>query len=115
MMDGNTRDESKRAHSVPRNDDQIDTEISAENGQMKKQGLSVDASPFNPVKLELGYLLLIGILLFIVIHRLSDNLLQQVTILFIYGLISMLWLVARIRKVTRQQQAGSKPLAEDKE
>jgi hypothetical protein len=114
-MDGNTREQSKRTHSVPRNDDQIDTEISAENGQMKKRGLSVNASPFNPLKLELGYLLLMGILLFIVIHRLSDNLWQQVVILFIYGLVSMLWLVARIRKVIRRQQAGSKPLAANKE
>jgi len=82
---------SQRAPSVPRKEGRSDS------------GFSVKASPFNPVKLELGYLLLVGVLLFLVIHRITEDPWQQIVVLFIYGLASMLWLVYRIRVVSRQQ------------
>lgn len=95
MIDEHSQGDDKRAHSVPRNEAQIDT--------AEAKGFAVKASPFNPVKLELGYLLFVGVLLILVIHRITDNLWQQLTILLIFGVVAMLWLIHRVRQVVRQQ------------
>ncbi|MEJ2143141.1 MAG: hypothetical protein P8Y24_12455 [Gammaproteobacteria bacterium] len=87
MTEENFQDESKRAPSVTRNDAQGD------------RGFSVKASPFNPVKVELGFILLIALLLIFSVHRVSENSAMQLAILSVYGLCGMGWLVFRIRQV----------------
>ena len=87
MTEENFQDESKRAHSVPRNDARGDS------------GFSVNASPFNPVKLELGFILLFGFFLLLIIHRITDDGTAQLAILGLYGLVGMARLIYRTRKV----------------
>ena len=98
MTEENSQDNDKRAHSVPCNEAQIDTAA---------KGFSVRASPFNPVKLELGIILLMGLLLILVVHRISDNMAEQLVILLVFGVISMFWLIRRIRQVVQQQTHSS--------
>jgi len=99
MTEENSQDNDKRAHSVPCNEAQIDTTAA--------KGFSVKASPFNPVKLELGIILLMGLLLILVVHRISDNVSEQLVILLGFGVISMFWLIRRIRQVVQQQTHSS--------
>lgn len=64
-------------------------------------GFTVAPSPFNPVKLDLGIILLIGVVVFLLHGRITDNTLMQFVILLGYGLLSAVWLVVRVRKISR--------------
>ena len=98
MTEEHSQENSKRAPSVPRNEAQIDT--------TPAKGFTVKASPFNPVKLELGYLLVVAILLMLIIHRVTDSRGIQILVLMTYSSTAMGWLIYRIRGVVRQQQQG---------
>ncbi|MGD8525774.1 MAG: hypothetical protein PVJ63_05970 [Thioalkalispiraceae bacterium] len=95
MTEEHSRDDDKRAPSVTRNAAQIDT------GSTK--GLAVTPSPFNPVKLELGYIIVSGLLLLLIVHRITDNPRVQLLILAVFGVLAMLRLILRVRRVLRQQ------------
>ena len=96
MTEEKFQDESKRAHSVPRNEARGDS------------GFSVKASPFNPVKLELGFILLFAFFLLMIIHRITEDSFMQLTILTLFGISGMGWLIFRARQVVHQQKKDTK-------
>lgn len=65
----------------------------------RRRGFTVAVSPFNPVKLELAVILVVGLLLLIVHGRLVDGALAQLGLLLAYGVGAMLWLLWRTRRV----------------
>jgi len=65
----------------------------------KKEGFTVKASPFNPVKLELGAILITGVVLLLIIDFLVDSRGAQLGILACYGFSAMAWLIIRVKKI----------------
>jgi hypothetical protein len=64
-----------------------------------RKGLTVAPSPLNEVKLDLGIILTVGVLLLLVQGRVLDSVLLQLLLLASYGLLGMLWIVVRTRRV----------------
>lgn len=64
------------------------------------------ADPLRGVKLELGLIILLAVVAWLLVERLLENWWQQVAALAAYGLLGMLWLVLRARAVLRQQTHG---------
>ncbi|HXH03293.1 MAG TPA: hypothetical protein VNN09_08235 [Candidatus Competibacteraceae bacterium] len=65
-------------------------------------GFTVGASPLNGVKLEVGIILLVGLLLLPVVGRVLPSLTGQFLLLAGYGVAGMLWIIHRTRRVLRQ-------------
>lgn len=63
---------------------------------------TVAASPFNAVKLELVIVLIVGFVLWLVMHSITDNDLTHILILFLYSASGALWLSVRVRNVSQQ-------------
>jgi len=76
-------DDDRKSRSIPEN----------------KSGFTVAASPLNPVKLELGIVLILGFVLFLVVSYLVESPLAQFGILIAYGLLSMLWIIYRVKSL----------------
>jgi len=70
----------------------------------KKTGFTVEASPLNPVKLELGAILIIAVVLLLIIDYLVVSKTSQLLILASYGLGAMTWIIVRVKSILRQQQ-----------
>lgn len=71
-------------------------------------GFTINASPFNQVKLELGAIIIVGIILAVsVLFVISSNALQLV-LLGGYGIGAMTWLVFRVKQVTSRIQQESR-------
>jgi len=66
-----------------------------------KKGFTVNPSPLNPVKLELGVIIILGTTLLLISDHLTKSKFGQLLILGGFGLIAMLWLVFRVRQVMR--------------
>jgi hypothetical protein len=60
------------------------------------------ANPFNGVKLELGFSLLLGVLLWLGANSITADASTQWLILFGYAFVSMAWLMLRTRQVVRR-------------
>ena len=60
---------------------------------------TVAPSPFNTVKFELGVILLLGILLVLVHGRITSSTKLQFLLLSAYGLLGMVWIVIRTRRI----------------
>ena len=71
-----------------------------------RQGFTITPSPFNGVKFELGVVLVLGVLLFLVQGRLSDSLWVQSLLLGGYGLAGMGWIVFRTRQVLERHRGA---------
>lgn len=75
------------------------------------QGWTVAPSPFNEVKLDLGVILSVGVVLLLVQGRALDSLLAQFLVLACYGVLGMLWIIMRVRRVmarlAREQERHS--------
>jgi len=71
-------------------------------------GFTVVASPFNTVKVELGIILILGVVLFLWHEHLSSDGDVQIAILAGYGVLAALWLVGRVKKIekTMAEQRG---------
>jgi hypothetical protein len=69
----------------------------------------VGASPFNTVKFDLGVLLVIGVLVWLLIDRMSEDLVIQLMVLAGYGLASMLWIIFHTRRILHQITKASHP------
>jgi len=69
-----------------------------------KKGFTVAASPLNPVKFELGIILFIGFFLLISVGAFIESPFAQVGVLAGYGIISMVWLVYRTKRLIRLSQ-----------
>ena len=65
------------------------------------RGMTVAPSPLNEVKLDLGIILAVGplLLLLLVQGRAVDGLPLQFLLLSSYGLLGMIWIVVRVRRV----------------
>ncbi len=63
------------------------------------KGMTVAPSPLNEVKLDLGIILAVGVLLLLVQGRVVDSLPLQLLLLLSYGLLGMVWIVVRVRRV----------------
>lgn len=68
----------------------------------KRRGLTVEPSPLNHIKLELGLMLCIAVVLLLVAPRLSDDTLVQLGLLSGFGLAFMVRIVFRVRQVVRR-------------
>jgi len=73
----------------------------------KKKVFSVSASPLNPVKLELVIILLVGLLLWLLLDSITENLSAQIAILFLYSVAGALWLLLRTRSIVSRIQKPS--------
>lgn len=62
----------------------------------------VAASPFNIVKLDLAIIAVIALILLIIIDRITDDFSSQLFLLFSYGVIALLWVVHKTRRVIAQ-------------
>ncbi|MDH5377588.1 MAG: hypothetical protein OEX00_04625 [Gammaproteobacteria bacterium] len=87
--------------------------MSDENARSVQQSgsrFTVSASPFNPVKFELGIFVLVGIAVFAIKSKITQDESSQFLIMFAYSAIAALWLVRRTKKIftqLEQQQASS--------
>ena len=61
--------------------------------------MTVAPRPLNEVKLDLGIILAVGLLLLLVQGRAVDGLPLQFLLLSSYGLLGMIWIVVRVRRV----------------
>jgi hypothetical protein len=68
----------------------------------RQDGFAVDASPYNPVKLELGIILIIAIVLWFAQDLISSNPDMQLAVLAMFGLCAAAWIVLRIRKINKR-------------
>lgn len=68
----------------------------------KSRNFGVAASPFNGIKVELGFAIIFGTILWLAADSITANEGTQGLILLGYGLLSMLWLVLRTRAVLRR-------------
>ena len=66
---------------------------------LKTKPLKVQASPFNAVKLDLAIIIIAGMLLFMIIGTFTAAIGVQLLILFIYGMLSLGWLIYKTRRV----------------
>lgn len=66
------------------------------------KGLAVAPSPLNEVKLDLGIILAVGVLLLLMQGRALESLSLQLLLLLSYGLLGMVWIVIRARRVMAQ-------------
>jgi len=70
--------------------------------KVQKSAFSVEASPFNAIKLELAILLLLGFVFWLVLDSITNSDLTQIIILLIYSMLGSIWLAVRIRRVLQQ-------------
>jgi hypothetical protein len=74
--------------------------------QAESRDVGVAASPFNGIKIELGFAILVGAILWLAADSITVNEAAQWLILLGYGLSSMGWLMLRTRTVMRRCVAG---------
>jgi hypothetical protein len=70
-----------------------------------RRRFSVASSPLNPVKLDLGLIVFVAALLWLVLARVGVSPTLQILALAGYGCAGMVWLLARTRAVVRHVQA----------
>jgi len=92
--------------------DPVGNELNSDSGGQKsgsipenKLGFTVSASPLNPVKLELGLILVIGFFAFFIITYSIDSVASQFIFLGAYGLFGMMWIIHRARKLMAQMNS----------
>ena len=83
MVDPVKSDDDRKSRSIPEN----------------KAGFTVAASPLNPVKLELGIILVVGFFLLFFVTNMFESQFTQFTILGAFGVLSMLWIIFRVRNL----------------
>jgi len=76
-------------------------------GSVAGHGFSVAASPFNRVKLELGIILLVAPLVWLLVGRLLSAPEAQLMVLALYGIAGAGWLIMRTRQVIDSQPRRS--------
>ncbi|MDH5231342.1 MAG: hypothetical protein OEZ58_08685 [Gammaproteobacteria bacterium] len=78
------------------------------------KGFTISASPFNPVKFDLGVILILAIGIWLLVGVVTSQALIQILIMFSYGISSMIWLVLKIRRIYRQQMTLQETHGEEK-
>jgi len=79
------------------------------NAAVARKRLHVAPSPLNGVKLELGFILLAGIVLWLAADSITADVATQLLILLGFGVSAAAWLVWRTRRIVRQLAAGARP------
>jgi Flp pilus assembly protein TadB len=64
-----------------------------------QHGFGVSPGRFNGVKLELGIILCLAMVMWLVVEHLTVSLQAQVLMLGVYGLTGMVWLMVRARRI----------------
>ena len=77
------------------------------------RGFGVAASPLNEVKLDLAIILVVGVLLLLLQGRVVEGLWLQLLLLSSYGLLGMLWIIVRARRVVARLAQDRQPGAND--
>lgn len=74
-------------------------------------GFTVEASPLNGVKLDLGIILLLAVILWFVSARFIPSQIWQAAILLAYGVGGMVWIIVRsrgiLRRLAQQRSTGA--------
>lgn len=65
---------------------------------------SVQPSPFNPIKFELGVILVLAVLTWLLVHSITDDPLSQVFCLVIFSLAASSWVVIRVRLLSQKMR-----------
>jgi len=63
--------------------------------------VTVPASPLNAVKLDLAIILFLSVLVWLLVSYLVEGIFIQILYLAGFGLVSMLWLIVRTRRVLK--------------
>lgn len=82
----------------------------------KRREITVAPSPFNPVKFELGLIMLLAVAVYVMVEKWVDNSLLRWTVLAATGILSMLWLILRSMQVSRKvrQDLGKEQATEER-
>jgi len=72
----------------------------------KRRHLTVPASPFNSVKLDLAIIIFMAFIVLLIVSGVVEDAVMQILYLAAFGIVSMLWLIFRTRKITRALKAG---------
>ena len=67
-----------------------------------RKGFGVAASPFNGVKIELGFVLIFGFILWLAADSITASITTQLLLLTGYGFIGAFWLVIRTQRIIQQ-------------
>ncbi len=71
-----------------------------------QKGFTVAASPLNGVKVDLAVVIVVGVVLLFTHTLLSESSLVQLSILFGYGVLAMLWIVLKTRRLVSNLADG---------
>jgi len=66
------------------------------------KGFTVQASPFNAVKLDLALIVVVGVVLLVVNDHLTQNRFGQFLLMAGYGVAAMFWVVIKTRRIARR-------------
>jgi Na+(H+)/acetate symporter ActP len=69
----------------------------------KEKSFGVAPSPFNVIKLELGIIIVVCLLLLLGVDSITHNTLIQLALLFVAGVLSMVWIVWRTHILIKRQ------------
>ena len=75
-------------------------------GQNSKS-FSVAPSPFNAIKLELAILIIVGGLMLMALDSITQDLLLQISLLFISGMLGMAWIMWRTYRLLKLHRDAS--------
>ena len=67
------------------------------------KSFGVAPSPFNAIKLELGIVIVVGVLLLIGVDSITQDILIQIGLLFVAGVSAMVWIIWRTHNVLKRQ------------
>lgn len=78
----------------------------------KNVGFTVQASPLNQIKLELGAILIMGVALLLIIDFIVETKASQMGVLAMFGLTAMGWIIIRVKKTLNNLNGDSGEAAE---
>jgi hypothetical protein len=67
----------------------------------RQHGFGVAASPLNAVKVDLGVLMVVGLLLLVLQSWVETAESVRIALLLLYGVAGMIWLIVRTRRVVK--------------
>lgn len=73
----------------------------------KPKNFAVPASPFNLIKLELGIILVVGLLWVLIVGVVVNSPALQFVLFVVYGFGAMAWLVTRTSRVLQQHTSNA--------
>jgi len=80
--------------------------LSESESKKRRSKTTVPASPFNPVKLELALVLVVGVSVFLAVPRLVEGEGTQLAVLAAYGALAAVWITVRTRRILHRVRQG---------